>query len=69
MFNQKQKLDRDFLDVPGVSPLRFRHDIDLYGTKSGLGQFNPIMVENINKIPDIYDCEDPRMLNDMEKVA
>ena len=52
VFNQKQKLDRDYLDVSGVSPIKNRHEIDLYGVKSGLGKFNPIMVENINKIPE-----------------
>ena len=32
-FNEIQKFDRDYLDVPGVSPIRCRHEIDLYGVK------------------------------------
>ena len=58
-FNEIQKFDRDYLDVAGVSPIRCRHEIDLYGVKSGLGKFNPIMVENINKLPEPEDFEDP----------
>lgn len=57
-FNQGAKLDRDFLDVSGVSPIRCRHEYDLYGVKSGIGKFNPIMVENINKIPEEEDFLD-----------
>jgi len=53
----------DFKDVSGVSPIRCRHEIDLYGVKSGLGKFNPIMVENINKIPEPEEFEDPAILN------
>jgi hypothetical protein len=34
----------------------------LYGVKSGLGKFNPIMVENINKLPEPEDFEDPEIL-------
>lgn len=61
-FNEIQKFDRDYLDVAGVSPIRCRHEIDLYGVKSGLGKFNPIMVENINKLPEPEDFEDPEIL-------
>ena len=62
VFNQKQRLDRDYLDVSGVSPIKNRHEIDLYGLKSGLGKFNPIMVENINKIPEPEEYEDKATL-------
>ena len=55
-------MDRDYEDVSGVSPIRNRHDVDLYGVKNGLGKFNPIMVENVNKIPDIYDYEAPEVI-------
>jgi hypothetical protein len=48
--------------VAGVSPIRCRHEIDLYGVKSGLGKFNPIMVENINKLPEPEDFEHPDIL-------
>lgn len=51
-FNKKSKLDRDYLDVPGVSPIKCRHEVNLYGVKDGIGYFNPIMVENINKMPE-----------------
>jgi hypothetical protein len=61
-FNEIQKFDRDFIDVSGVSPIRCRHEIDLYGIKSGLGKFNPIMVENINKLPEPEDYENPKLL-------
>ena len=50
------------MDVPGVSPIRCRHEIDLYGVKSGLGKFNPIMVENINKLPEPEEVEHPKVL-------
>jgi len=61
-FNQKSKLDRDFLEVSGVSPIRCRHEYDLYGVKSGIGKFNPIMVENLNKIPEDGDFLGPNEL-------
>ena len=61
-FNQDQRLDRDHEDVSGVSPIRHRHDVDLYGVKNGLGKFNPIMVENVNRIPDIYDYDAPEAI-------
>lgn len=64
-FNEIQKFDRDYLDVAGVSPIRCRHEIDLYGVKSGLGKFNPIMVENINKLPEPEDFEHPEILKNM----
>lgn len=57
-FNQIQKFDKDWPEVPGVSPIRCRHEVDLYGVKSGLGKFNPIMVENVNKILEPEDYED-----------
>ena len=50
------------MDVSGVSPIRCRHEYDLYGVKSGIGKFNPIMVENINKIPEEVEFEDPKVL-------
>lgn len=50
--NQNAKLDRDYEFATGVSPIRFRHEIDLYGTKIGVGKFNPIMVENLHRFPD-----------------
>ena len=56
-FNQVQKFDKDWPEVPGVSPIRCRHEIDLYGVKSGIGKFNPIMVENINKLLEEEDHE------------
>ena len=62
MFNPTQKLDRNFEEVSGVSPIRCRHDTDLYGLKDGVGKFNPIMVENINKIPEPDEYEDPEIL-------
>jgi hypothetical protein len=42
--NQVAAMDRDFMNAPGVSPIRMRHPMDLYGSKSGIGHFNPIMV-------------------------
>ena len=60
--NPTSGFDRDFQTQSGVSPIRYRHQIDLYGTKIGLGVFNPIMVENINKLPDLMDYEDPEFL-------
>lgn len=62
MFNPTQKLDRNFEEVSGVSPLRCRHEIDLYGLKNGVGMFTPIMVENINRIPEPDEYEDPDIL-------
>jgi hypothetical protein len=62
MFNPTQKLDRNYEDVSGVSPIRCRHDIDMYGLKDGIGKFNPIMVENINRMPDPDEYEDPDVL-------
>jgi len=59
------KLDRDFENVSGVSPIQNRAPIDLYGVKSGLGTLNPILLENINKIPGPEDYEDPEMLKKM----
>lgn len=61
-FNQKQKLDRNFEEVSGVSPIGCRHPVDLYGIKDSIGIFNPIMVENINKLPEPEDYEDPMVL-------
>lgn len=43
-----KKLDGMYMNVSGVSPIRCRHEIDLYGLKDGTGYFNPIMVDNIN---------------------
>jgi len=68
-FNQVQKLDRDYLNVSGVSPIRYRHDMDLYGLKDGTGKFCPIMVENINKIPEPEEFEDPEMLRKQKDKA
>ena len=48
--------------MSGVSPIRNRPEIDLYGVKSGLGINNPILLENINKIPGPEDYEDPELL-------
>jgi len=50
------------LDVSGVSPIRYRHEIDLYGLKDGTGKFCPIMVENLNKIPEPDEYADPDLL-------
>ena len=50
------------MDVSGVSPIRYRHEIDLYGLKDGTGKFCPIMVENLNKIPDPDEYADPDLL-------
>jgi hypothetical protein len=60
--NPTMGFDRDFQTQSGVSPIRYRHQVDLYGTKIGLGVFNPIMVENINKLPDLMEYEDPEFL-------
>jgi len=49
--NQIAKFDNELDLASGVSPIKCRHPIDLYGTKCGIGKFNPIMVENINRIP------------------
>lgn len=57
-----QKLDRDIEHASGVSPIQNRPEIDLYGVKSGLGTLNPILLENINKIPEPEDYEDPELL-------
>lgn len=45
-----------------MSPIKNRPEIDLYGVKSGLGHLNPILLENINKIPGPEDYEDPELL-------
>jgi hypothetical protein len=45
-----------------VSPIACRHKVDLYGLKDSIGVFNPIMVENINKLPEPEDYEDPAVL-------
>ena len=50
------------MDVSGVSPIKLRKPIDLYGVKMGLGNNNPILVENINKIVGPEDYEDPELL-------
>ena len=48
--NQTSKLnptigfDRSYKDASGVSPIRCRMNIDLYGTGDGMGEFNPILV-------------------------
>lgn len=68
-FNQNQKFDKDYVDLSGVSPIRCRHEIDLYGVKSGLGKFNPIMVENINKLPEPEEFEDPNILKKNKRRA
>ena len=65
-FNQKQKLDRNFEEVSGVSPIACRHPVDLYGLKNSIGVFNPIMVENINKLPEPEEYEDPVVLKKMK---
>lgn len=53
--NPTRKFNSDYMIAQGVSPLKCRHPIDLYGVKSGVGCFNPIMVENINKKPEKRD--------------
>jgi len=35
--------------------------------KNGIGKFNPIMVENINKIPDIYDYAAPEVIKEFDR--
>lgn len=47
-----EALDRNYENVSGVSPIKTRHAVDLLGLKCGVGQFNPIMVENVNKLPE-----------------
>jgi hypothetical protein len=47
------------MTVSGVSPIRLRHEIDLYGTKLGIGKFNPIMVENLYRFPDHEEFAHP----------
>ena len=66
-FNEIQKFDRDWAEVPGVSPIRCRHEVDLYGVKSGVGKFNPIMVENVNKLLEPEDYEDAKTLAKKKK--
>ena len=61
-FNKVQKLDRDYEDVSGVSPIRYRHKVNLYGLESGIGQFCPIMVENLTRMPEPEEYEDPAIL-------
>jgi hypothetical protein len=57
--NQMAKLDKDYDFVSGVSPIRFRHETNIYGTGCGLGKFLPIMVENLNKLPEPEDYKNP----------
>jgi hypothetical protein len=57
--NQTSKLDKDYDFVSGVSPIRFRHETNIYGTGCGLGKFLPIMVENLNKLPEPEDYKNP----------
>ena len=61
-FNQIQQLDRDFKEASGVSPIRYRHDIDLYGVSCGMGSLAPILLENLNRLPDPEEYEDPRIV-------
>lgn len=69
-FNQIQQLDRDFKEASGVSPIRYRHDIDLYGVSCGMGSLAPILLENLNRLPDAVEYEDPRVLKkDAAKAA
>ena len=35
--NPRKGFDRDYEKSSGVSPIKFRHEIDLYGCKSGVG--------------------------------
>jgi hypothetical protein len=37
MMNPRKGFDRDYEKSSGVSPIKFRHEIDLYGCKSGVG--------------------------------
>lgn len=37
----------------------------MYGVKSGLGSLNPILLENINRIPEPEEYEDPDVLKKM----
>lgn len=48
-----------------------RHETDLYGTKLGVGKFNPIMVENLHRFPDDAEFMHPDMTkkSDKEKPA
>ena len=50
-FAPTKKLNSNYMNVSGISPISCRHEIDLYGTKSGIGKFNPIMVENVYQRP------------------
>lgn len=63
--NKSRRLDRDYENVAGKSPIRVRHEQDLFGNKCGVSQFNPILVENHNKIVHEDDYEDPEMLRKM----
>jgi len=56
------------MGVSGVSPIRLRHEIDLYGTKIGIGKHNPIMVENLYRFPDPHEFEHPDALEKMKGV-
>jgi hypothetical protein len=37
LVNPRKGFDRDYEKSSGVSPIKFRHEIDLYGCKSGVG--------------------------------
>ena len=66
-FNQIQQLDRDFKEASGVSPIRYRHDIDLYGISCGMGSLAPILLENLNRLPDPEEYEDPRVIKKKDR--
>lgn len=57
--NQMRGFDRDFENIPGVSPLKRRHPYNLFGEKSGVAKFNPIMVDNVNPLPAKKDNKKP----------
>ena len=63
--NKARRLDREYENASGVSPIRARNEIDLFGLKCGINQNTPILVENVNKIPEPVDYVDPEMLRKM----
>jgi hypothetical protein len=62
-----RRLDRNYEEVSGVSPIKTRHPVDLLGFKCGGGQFNPIMVENVNKLPEEHVTRDPVRMSPEER--
>jgi len=59
--------DRDMFTIVGNSPIKGGTcTMDLYGVKSGLAHFNPIMVENVQGLPKLEEVED---VNELKKMG